>query len=109
MKKLLTASIISLLPFVSVAQESNQEFYFQTQHACGSIQTALENTTSYGEIILFSGTGIYYTQNGEPLASETFFFVNQDTGTWALISMWPDGSACLVTVGFDFRPFVGAR
>jgi hypothetical protein len=33
------------------------------------------------------------------------FQVNQDTGTWTLVSLWNDGTACVVAVGKEFTPF----
>jgi hypothetical protein len=111
MKKLLTASIISLLPFVSAAQElpALEPFYFYNQQICSTIQIALQNAEDYGETVLFTGVGIQYTLDGSPISNDAFLFVNQDTGTWALITMYPDGSACLSTVGYGFEPYSAPR
>ena len=36
-------------------------------------------------------------------------FVNQDTGTWSLITLYPDGTGCMVATGRDFEPYSGPK
>jgi len=33
------------------------------------------------------------------------FFVNQDTGTWSLMMLYGDGTACMTAIGTEFKPY----
>jgi len=33
------------------------------------------------------------------------YFVNQDTGTWSLIALYPDSVACVIAAGTKFTPY----
>jgi hypothetical protein len=33
------------------------------------------------------------------------YFVNQSTGTWSLIALYPDSIACVIAAGTKFTPY----
>lgn len=96
---------ISVLAPTAFAQESTQ---FISMQPCDNVGTmAAKVTADYGEKPLFSGDGNQLNaQDGEWYRSSTMFFVNQETGTWSLISLYPNGTACMVAAGIGFEPYI---
>jgi len=95
---------ISLLAPAAFAQEQKQ---FQTLQPCAPV---LEMTRTvmvdYGEKPLFAAAGNQRSaNNGEWYASDMMYFVNQDSGTWSLISLYADGIGCMVAAGTGFKPY----
>ena len=100
---------ISLLASTAFAQEQNQGKRFITTQACDPV-VKMSNLVmnKYGEKPLFQGEGLQFAaQTGQPFKSAMMFFVNQDTGTWSLISLYEDGTACMVANGRKFEPYSG--
>ena len=100
---------ISLLASTAFAQEQNQGKRFITTQACDPV-LKMSNLVmnKYGEKPLFQGEGLQFAaQTGQPFKSAMMFFVNQDTGTWSLISLYEDGTACMVANGRKFEPYSG--
>ena len=88
------------------AQEDNKK-YFYTRQECWTSNTALDLIVNqWGEEALFTGTGITLSQNGEPYTGGVMFFVNQETGSWTLATMYGDGSICISAAGSDFSPYI---
>lgn len=79
---------------------------FQSVQACGTFPYMAEETTKYGEKILFNGKILQQHVSGQLVNSEFVFTTNQDTGTWTLIALFPNGWACLVANGTNFEPYV---
>ena len=101
----LALTLILGLTFVSSvsAQESKR---FHVSQPCEIANKIFATVDSYGETPLFVGTGIQFgAENNTPFRGGAMFFVNQDTGTWSLISLYSDGMACMVSVGTDFEPY----
>ncbi len=100
---------ISLLASTAFAQEQNQGKRFITTQACDPV-VKMSNLVmnKYGEKPLFQGEGLQFAaQTGQPFKSAMMFFVNQDTGTWSLVSLYEDGTACMVANGRKFEPYSG--
>jgi hypothetical protein len=97
-----------ILPSVIYAQERPTQ-YFYTKQICANVLVALDSAAQFGETLLFTGSG--YTVNLEevPFLGGMFFFVNQDTGTFSIISIYEDGTACLVLSGEGFAPYTGPQ
>lgn len=108
MKKLLLATIFSVLPYSAFAQD-DETLYFYPKQACIDVVYAFQNAEEYDEKLLFTGTGIQYDINGTPYSAAMFFFVNQESGTWVLMNTYEDGSTCLVNLGFGFTPYTGQQ
>jgi len=95
-----------LAPLTLQAQESRT---FAAQQICLPVQQmTFKVMNEYGETPLFSADGIQYSAvDGEPYKSDMMYFVNQDTGTWTLISLYGDGIGCMVATGNNFKPYSG--
>ena len=90
------------------AQSLSDKKYFYTRQECGTPSEMMQTVVQkYGELALFTGTGITIGYEGEPFTGGSMFFVNQDSGTWSMITLYGDGTACMTAVGTDFEPFGG--
>jgi phage/plasmid primase-like uncharacterized protein len=100
---------ISLLATTALAQEQNQNKRFITTQACDPVVKMSDLVMNkYGEKPLFQGQGLQFAAtNAQPYTSAMMMFVNQDTGTWSLVSLYPDGTACMVANGRKFEPYSG--
>jgi len=100
---------ISLLATTAFAQEQNQGKRFITTQACDPVAKMSDVVMNkYGEQPLFQGEGIQFAApTGQPYKSAMMFFVNQDSGTWSLVSLYEDGTACMVANGRTFEPYSG--
>ena len=100
---------ISILAGTAFAQEEQQSKRFITTQACDPVLKMSDLVMNkYGEKPLFQGEGLQFAaQTGQPFKSAMMFFVNQDTGTWSLISLYEDGTACMVANGRKFEPYSG--
>lgn len=100
---------ISLLATTAFAQEQNQSKRFITTQACDPVVKMSDVVMNkYGEQPLFQGEGLQFAApTGQPYKSSMMFFVNQDSGTWSLVSLYEDGTACMVANGRKFEPYSG--
>ena len=100
---------ISLFATTALAQEQEQSKRFITTQACDPVLKMSDVVMNkYGEQPLFQGEGIQFAApTGQPYKSAMMFFVNQDSGTWSLVSLYEDGTACMVANGRDFEPYSG--
>ena len=84
----------------AVAQEQGDI----TRHPCGSFQEARSILQSTGQDMLWKGRGTTLHISGEQQTPEVVFHVNQETGAWSLVSLYPGNIACLVMTGWGFEP-----
>lgn len=97
---------LAFVAFATVA--SAQEIkYMTTAQECTDVDSMIMSIVPYGELPLFTGQVRQYGLERDMYMGNMMFGVNQDTGTWSLISLWPDGTACLVATGENFEPFGG--
>jgi hypothetical protein len=106
--KYLITSLLLLLPFGVVAQEEPETKFFGATQVCADFNIAFTTAMESGESLLFKGQMAQLsTADTTMYTSQMFFFTNQDTGTWSLIGVYPDGTACLVGNGVGFTPYIG--
>jgi phage/plasmid primase-like uncharacterized protein len=100
---------ISLLAPAAFAQEQNTTKRFITTQACDAVLKITDIVMNkYGESPLFKAKGLQFAApQGQPFQSDMMYFVNQDSGTWSLIALYPDGTACMVANGKEFEPYSG--
>ncbi len=79
---------------------------FQASQACGTFAVMAEQTKKYNEQILFKGEILQQHMSGQMVRSEMVFMTNQDTGSWTLVSLFPNGWACMVANGSKFEPYL---
>jgi hypothetical protein len=54
------------------------------------------------------GEGMSFAaQSGQGFMGGMMFFTNQETGTWSMLQLYGDGTACLVINGRKFAPYSG--
>jgi hypothetical protein len=95
-------------PIVSAQDRPDKTFY--TKQPCAPFAEMLKAPAKYGESMLFTGTGLQFgMQSNQPFTGGMFFFTNQDTGTWTMLSVYGDGYACMVANGRDFKPYSGKQ
>lgn len=94
-----------LLSYTSTAIAQDVK-YFYTKQTCGPVLEILAaNVDEFDEMPLFTGTGITLDQNDIPYRGAGMFFVNQETGTWSFLTLYPDNTACITASGLDFEPY----
>lgn len=106
MFRLALAFVLGFLTFTPLANsQEKDEKYFFTRQECDPAITMMEVITTYGEQPLFTGLGMQFSYQGQPFTGGVMFFVNQDTGTWSLITLYGDGTACMTAIGTEFQPY----
>jgi len=105
MLRIALAFVLGLTISSANAQETDTK-YFMTRQDCDPALKMMEVVTKYGEEPLFTGMGMQFSYQGQPYTGGVMFFVNQDTGTWSLLTLYADGTACMTAIGTNFAPFV---
>ena len=103
--KQLILSIVFVLAASSATSQTNEDKFFYTRQNCSPAASMVQKLNQWGETPLFVGKGVQTDATGNLFDGATIFLVNQDTGTWSLISVYADGMACIVAVGVDFEPY----
>lgn len=104
------ALIFILTATASYAQEQSQAKTYFTRQPCDAFEKMFTTMEKYNEQLLFTSDGLQFSaQTGQPSPGAMFFFVNQDTGTWSLISLYSNGMACMVANGTRFEPYIGPK
>jgi|TARA_B110000908_G_scaffold166871_1_gene218775 hypothetical protein len=113
MKYLIALSLIFTVSSASTQEtmpQPNNMKTFITKQPCAPFSEMLKTPAKYGESMLFTGTGLQFGAQGtQPFTGGMFFFTNQDTGTWTMLSVYGDGMACMVANGREFAPYVGGQ
>ena len=89
-------------------QEGNGKVFF-TRMPCDDVITMTELVNNqYGEELLFLGQLMTFeARTGAPVNGMMMFFTNQDTGTFSIVKVFADGTACMVGPGIQFMPYGG--
>lgn len=88
------------------AQSTSENKYFYTRQECEPFEKMYRMITErWGEKPLFIGQGLQISQTGEPFTGGSMFFVNQDSGSWSLVTLYPDGTSCMTSAGTNFQPY----
>ena len=74
---------------------------------CGTITEMTATIKKYREEMLFHGTGLTFSPQNQVYNGGMFFFTNQDTGSWTMLQVFPDGMACMIFNGKNFQPYIG--
>lgn len=100
---LVVMMLLFLTPIVSA-----QEKRFFAMQSCDNPRIMTELIIrKYKEKPLFRGEGLQFNINGQMYYSDMMYFVNQETGSWSLVALFKDGTACLVVNGRSFEPYNG--
>ena len=108
MKSLIISVIALLISSTFVFAQDSDDKILITNNYCGPFNKVLETPKKYKEGMLFSADGgVFESRTGQYFKGGVFFFVNQDTGTWSLINIFGDGTACMMQSGTKFSPYLG--
>lgn len=108
MLKQLIALALVVTTLTASAQEAPQPSkLFLVQQTCDPVDKMMQTVARYQEQPLFQTRTISQHPSGEWFEGSSMFFVNQDTGTYSMITLYPDDTACMQAVGTDFEPYVG--
>jgi hypothetical protein len=90
------------------AQESTNDKFLYTRQGCDPFAEVIDVMSGkYGEEPLFVGEGLQFGIQGQTYTGGAMFLVNQVTGSWSLIHLYGDGTACVTAVGTQFEPYSG--
>jgi len=103
--KYLITSFVVLLSTSVFAQETDRTYFFTRAECWPSEKFMSMVMTRWNEEALFTGTSMTFSQDGRSFPGGMMFFVNQDSGTWTLANLYPDGTICIQNAGTDFSPF----
>jgi hypothetical protein len=91
-------------------QEDNTAKMFIAKQPCDVFQKMIDTVKDYEEDLLFLGEGMSFAaQSGKGFMGGMMFFTNQETGTWSMLQLYGDGTACLVMNGRGFVPYGGPK
>ena len=94
----------------ALAQTTNTAKTFITKQPCDELPKMMDVIKGYNEDLLFLGEGMSFAaQSGQGFMGGMMFFTNQETGTWSMLQMYGDGTACLVINGRNFAPYGGPK
>ena len=104
-----TASMTSnITAFAQDNGNPNTAKIFVAKQPCDVLPKMMEVIKGYKEELLFLGEGMSFAaQSGKGFMGGMMFFTNQDTGTWSMLQLYGDGTACLVINGRGFVPYSG--
>lgn len=99
-KKLIALILIPLF-FANTAY--SQTVYVKQE--CIDYETMAETMAKYDETVLFIGTVVTILTTNQPVTGDMAFVVNQETGSWSLVGLYPSGISCLISSGTNFEPY----
>jgi len=107
MFRLALAFCLGLIWTFSANAQSTEKFLY-TRQSCDPFEKVIGVVTGkYGEQPLFIGEGLQFGMQGDTYRGGAMFLVNQNTGTWSLLTLYGDGTACVTAVGTEFEPYSG--
>ena len=99
---------VPLTAFAQSADTQRDASLFYTRQPCDQFEKILEIVEDrYQEQPLFLGKSIQFDPQGQSYTGGSMLFVNQTSGTWSLVTLYGDGTACMTAVGTDFEPYSG--
>jgi hypothetical protein len=98
MKKVLLTILTLFLPASAYAA-----VVLPTTQVCYGMEEAATITAKYKEDVLFSGASAQFASDGSLLSGVMLFTVNQETGSWTLITVY-ESQYCFVVAGQKFTP-----
>jgi len=107
MFRLALAFCLGLTWTFSANAQSTEKFLYTRQGCDPFVEVIDVMTNKYGEQPLFVGEGLQFGMQGQTYTGGAMFLVNQVTGSWSLIHLYGDGTACVTAVGTQFEPYSG--
>ena len=98
------AVVLCMLAAPALAQ---QQKIFTVAQLCDPVETMMQTIAKYQEEPLFQAKTIQQHTSGQWFEGSTMMFVNPDTQTYSMLTLYPDGTACMTAVGTEFQPYGG--
>jgi len=80
---------------------------------CDPAPAVMDIMVQYKNALLLQGTGTIQSKDGQAFTSATAIFLNQDTGTLAVVISFPNEDkppmSCLVIAGAEWEPYAGPQ
>lgn len=80
---------------------------------CDPAPAVMDIMVQYKNALLLQGTGTIQSKDGQAFTSATQIFINQDTGTLAVVISFPNEDkppmSCLVIAGAEWEPYAGPQ
>jgi hypothetical protein len=80
---------------------------------CDPAPAVMDVMVQYKNALLLQGTGTIQSKDGQAFTSATAIFLNQDTGTLAVVISFPNEDkppmSCLVIAGAEWEPYAGPQ
>ena len=96
--------------FFTMPAKAEQRQMFVRMFCDSNWEEVFKTTKKYEEEILFSGKSLVTElKTNLPFSGSMFFSVNQEKGTWSMITIYVDGTACMTTTGTNFQPYFGEQ
>lgn len=107
MKKLLLA-----LAFITACAPAHADI-IQINIPCDPSPEVMGVMVEYKNALLLNGRGTITSKEGNTVTSEAGIFINQDTGTLAVVISFKSDSGppitCLIMAGAKWEPYVGSQ
>ena len=99
---------LSMSPALAQTQNTGKTCF--EKQPCDVLSKMIDTVKDYKEDLLFLGEGMSFAaQSGQGFMGGMMFFTNQETGTWSMLQVYGDGTACLVINGRGFSPYSGPK
>ena len=80
---------------------------------CDPAPAVMDIMVQYKNALLLQGSGTIQSKDGEAFTSATQIFLNQDTGTLAVVISFPNEDkppmSCLIIAGAKWEPYAGPQ
>jgi len=97
-------NLVLSMCLITTAADANPGVFFAAQ-PCNDGKTVIDSRGYLEEQTLFTAQIDQTNRLGDWFSNVAILQVNQQTGTWSLISVWGDGIACIVASGGAFEPY----
>jgi hypothetical protein len=94
-------------PSIEIPPQEIRPKVFITRQTCEPVQIMMATIAKYQEEPLFQAKTLQQHSSGEWFEGSTMFFVNQNSRTYSMVTLYPDGIACMTAVGTEFEPYGG--
>mgnify|MGYP001570089228 CR=1 FL=1 len=109
-KKLILSLVLASVLIIPANSALAQAKTFFAKQPCDVLPKMMDVIKGYEEDLLFLGEGMSFAaQSGKGFMGGMMFFTNQETGTWSMLQLFGDGTACLVMNGRGFVPYSGPK
>ena len=104
--------LLMTLGFVAACAPAHADM-IQINVPCDPSPEVMRIMVQYKNALLMHGTGTISAKDGKTFTSEAKVFLNQDTGTLAVVLSFPNDSgppmSCLIIAGAEWEPYGGPQ